>query len=279
MLYYICSFIFSSSLFINLLNNIYNYRLNFIKKLIEMQLIGSITDWINIIILGIVLPLLFKIWEAKIEKQRNTLLKEEKRKNDKLLSVERCGKLYSKPTLSLDSSVTFYTEKKILNIIKIIESECLISDTLETDNFLSYTSLKISIPFKENSSISISQFLLNEIDIHFFDNSEIWVKSLFFNKNLDMNFKNIISNTNGSILNIYILYNKNIDISNYISNYNMRIVLKADVINPFKIQTSGTWNIILYSDFDTDFHDNSIFNFKIEKSIFQIEKITDKNIL
>ena len=238
---------------------------------------GNIPNWISAIfsiIAGIVIPLkLYELGKKDELARKNENIINEKR-NQKLLSVERCGKLYSKPIIDRLSNIDIYTNNYYINL----NEECIITNTNDSTN-INDNYIKISIPLKEEGVIDISSFLLKNVDLYFSDNNNIYLNEFHFNKTIDNNFKNTFKNNGNTILNIFISCNDKSNLLYYFKTaYYCRIVLELNVINPFNIQTNGTWNAILILEPGLNIHDDSIFSYKIKDSLLRIEEIIDKNL-
>lgn len=249
---------------------------------INHSIIGTIPDWISLfcsVISGILIPFFIYYLGQKQQKLRELEIKQNESNNIKLLSVDRCAKLHSKPMIINSSKIIFNARNSIPDISKILERDCVISNIVEVDNYLSIRYLKLILPFNESSTIDISSFLLDKFDIHFSDNSDCLIDSFFYDKNLDNKYKEVFFNSENSILTIYIVDTKeNYDklLKCIESCSKARIVLKINFINSFNIVTSGTWNATLKKEQFNEIQNNSTFI--VEKSLHQIEKIYDNNI-
>ncbi len=261
------------SIIINTINAI-------ISSINSMNFIGTIPDWISAIfsmVAGVYIPIkLYNLGKndeklRKIENEQNDI------KNQKLLSIERCGKLFSSPLINKDSYINIYNyENELPNVCEILKDDCIMSENEYTNNYLNCILLRISIPLMETKSINISEFLIEEIDI--LKTRENTDNSKFFHINLDNKYKKTFIKNKDIILNVYIVLDKkDYFLKLLTSKEPLIIVLKLKVKNPFNIQTYETLNAKII--FNNEIKVNGIprYSYIIKYSAIQIDSITDEN--
>lgn len=239
------------------------------------DIFGNILDLLSA--LGaIVIPILLYYFQKKDEKARRDENEKNEKRNQELLSIERRGKLYSKPVIDRDKDIILYYD----NIYKAPnpKTEC---ELYATNSNSSFKLVRLSISLKEEGIIDISKFLIEKLELHFCNNDSSSKGETFFFDNREYNeFKDAFISNNDSILNINLYYT---DDSNLVDCFKKdgicRIVFTLKVINPLNIQSNGTWNAILFlgSKIIIDEEKNNI-SFKIKDSLLRIEEIIDKNL-
>lgn len=263
-----------------LLENIMYIISNTIKVTIETiadnkEFIGSIPDWISAlfsIVAGIYIPMkLYNLGKRdeisrKLENEQNEI------KNQKMLSIERCSKLYSSPIVKNDSVITIrYFE--MVDINAILKSNCVISYQSQKEFISNYKALKLTIFLEDTTKIPASEFFLEKLDIWIIDNG-ILKEQIILNKYFNISFNKIFINKFGSVLNIYIIFDKKYNIIDYFKNLtDIRINIKARVNNPFNIITYANWNALATINGFSD--DSKELQFTVENSLFQIDKIVE----
>lgn len=259
-----CCIKFSNSLF-NLLSAWAN----------NVDILGNIPDWISAVG-AIPIPFLLYYFQKKDEKAIRDENEKNEKRNQELLSIERRGKLYSKPIIDIDRNIILYYN---IPLPLAIARECkLYSD--EYDNNKNHDFIRLSISLKEEGIIDISKFLLEKLELHFCNNDSSEKETFYFQNKENNEFKNAFISNNDSILNIYLFYNKDFNLLDCFKEEGLcRIVFTLKVINPLNIQLNGTWNAILFlgSQIIIDEEKNNI-SFKIKDSLLRIEEIIDKNL-
>lgn len=265
-------------------------KFQFISSILDLfdrnfSIIGSIPDWLSLfcsLISGIIIPMLLYYFGQKQQKIREEELKQNEYNNQRLVSIDRCAKLYSKPMVATSSKIDIYVHNSIQIIDKYLETNCVISDMAEINDYRNAKLLQLTLSFKEYSIINISSFLLEKLEIFFSDSSNYYLNSFFYNKNLDSKYKEVFFDSDNSLLTIYI-YTKIGNTTNNIlkclnSCSKAKITLEAKMINSFNIETSGTWKLVLLKEQSNNTQNSSTFNFSVDNSICQIAKIIDNNI-
>ncbi len=240
---------------------------------------GNIPDWISAIfsiIAGAFIPLILYKLGKKDELARKTENEINEKKNQELLSIERRGKLYSKPVIDIHKDIILYYD----NIYKVPnpKTECVL---YATNSNSSFKLVRLSISLKEEGIIDISKFLIEKLELHFCNNDSSSRGETFFFNNREYNeFKDAFISNNDSILNINLYYTDDSSLVDCFKKDGIcRIVFTLKVINPLNIQSNGTWNAILFlgSKIIIDEEKNTI-SFKIKDSLLRIEEIIDKNL-
>lgn len=257
-----------------------NSLFNFLSKWSNnTDILGNIPDWISAIfsiIAGAFIPLILYKLGKKDELARKIENEKNEKKNQELLSIERRGKLYSKPVIDIDRNIILYYN---IPLPLTIAKECKIYSDEYDDNNKNLDFIRLSIPLREKGIIDISKFLLEKLELHFCNDDSSERKTFYFYNKESNEFKKAFISNNDSILNIYLFYNKDSNLVDYFKGEgNCRIVFPLKVINPLNIQSNGTWNAILFlgSQIIIDEEKNSI-SFKIKDSLLRIEEIIDKN--
>lgn len=235
---------------------------------------GNIPDWLSAA--GtIAIPFLLYYFQKKDEKARMDENEKNERRNQELLSVERCGKLFSTPIINKDSHINIYTYKQIPSISNILKDDCIMSDKEYTDNYLNCRNIRISIPLKETTSINITEILIEEIDIISAEEENI---SKYLHVNLDNKYKKIFLNNTNVILNVYIILEKDDKILKYLSSKgSLLIIIKLKAKNPFNIQTAETLNAKIVFDHEKEVEGTLRYSYRINFSLIQVDSITDEN--
>lgn len=197
------------------------------------------------------------------------------KKQNELLSIERCSKLYSAPIAKANSSISL----KLYNnfeISKNSSSHLLVSYNPAIKTNENIKALKLSLIFDEKNNIKTTKFIIDYLRIWIIDNS-VTKDDIKLEYCLNDDFCKVFSNDDGTVLNIYILFDDNTPISNYFINFtDIRIILKGKVNNPFNIETEAIWNVI--ASYDSISENQDTFIFKTTNSIFQLLGVNDKNI-
>lgn len=217
-----------------------------------------------------------RIIENQEKEKRERLEKENnEKKHNELLSIERCSKLYSAPMAknSYPFSIKLYN---YCDISTHVESKLTISYKTADSFNQNCKLLRLSLVFEEKNDIPTTKFLIDNLEIWIIDNDTL-KNTIRLDHCLNKDFCNVFSNKDGTVLNIYFLFDDEYPILDYFINYtDIRIVLEGKANNSFNIVTEATWNII--ANYTDTSEDRTSYNYKTTNSLLQLLRVSDKNM-